>query len=279
MRRAELAVAAAIAVVFAPTALALARTWSSVEYYSHGPLVAIASAMLVFGVARNTRAPARTDWRGGVLIAAALVLLAIGSALGSTAWQGVALVAALGGAVLALRGPAWLRALAFPIGFLLFAVPIPPDRLQPVVVQLLLFVSKAATQLLQTAGVPVLREGNVMTLPGGGSLFVAEACSGLTSLVTLVPIAALIAYLAPLRSGAKWLLVALAVPVAMGANLLRVIALTLGALRFGVDRATGEPVHGLVGMAVYLVASIALLFLARIFSRTNKLRSTALARG
>jgi exosortase len=266
MQRAELMVAAAIALVFAPTVLALARVWNSVEYYSHGFLVALAAAMLVYGVARRTRAPIEPDRRGGALLAGALVLLAAGVALDSTAWQGVALVAALAGAVLALRGGAWLRALAFPIGFLLFAVPLPPEWLSPVVVRLLLFVSTGATALLQRIGVPVLREGNVMVLPGGESLFVAEACSGLTSLVTLLPIAALIAYLAPLSLAARLLLVALAVPIAMVTNLMRVVALTLGALRFGAERATGEPAHSLVGLAVYAVASVLLLAVARALS-------------
>jgi len=266
MRRAEILLAVAIAVVFAPTALALARVWGEVEHYSHGPLVVLAAGMLAYGVARRSRLAIEPDRRGGVLLAGALALLGAGVAIGSTAWQGVALVAAIAGGVLALRGRAWLRALAFPIGFLLFAVPVPNEWLSPVVVRLLLFVSTGATALLQQLGVPVLREGNVMILPGGESLFVAEACSGLTSLVTLVPIAALVAYVAPLPLAARLALVALSVPIAMATNLLRVVALTLGALRFGADRATGEPVHGLVGLAVYAVASLALIAVARALS-------------
>jgi len=275
MRRAELAMAAAIAVVFTPTVIALARVWSSVEYYSHGFLVAVAAGMLVAGVGRKTRLPIHPDRRGAAVLALSLALLAIGLALDSPSWQGLGLVAALLGAVLALRGAAWLRVLAFPIGFLLFAVPVPSEWLAPVVVRLLLFVSSGATELLQRAGVPVLREGNVMVLPGGGALFVAEACSGLTSLVTLLPIAALIAYLARIPLAAKGFLVALAVPVAMLANLFRVIVLTLGALRFGVDRATGQPVHGLVGLAVYAIASLTLLAIARAMARSRGSRARA----
>jgi exosortase len=272
MRRAELMTTAAIAVVFAPTAVALARIYTSVEYYSHGFLVPVAAGAIAFGIAKRTHAPVRPDRRGGLVLAAGLALLAVGAALGSPFWQGLALVAAIAGAVLGLRGPAWLRALAFPIAFLLFAVPIPTEWLAPVVVRLLLFVSSGATQLLQAAGVPVLREGNVMILPGGGSLFVAEACSGLTSLVTLLPIAALIAYLSPIAPRAKWLLVLLAVPIAMGANLVRVIATTLGALRWGVERAAGEPTHELLGLGVYAIACAALLLVARMLPRSMKTR-------
>lgn len=277
MRRAELVMAAGIAAVFTPTAIALGRVYASVEHYSHGFLVPVAAAMLAYGIGGRTAAPIRADRRGGLLLAGALVLLAAGIAVDSPFWQGLALVVAIAGAVLALRGAAWLRALAFPIAFQLFAVPIPPDWLAPVVVRLLLFVSSGATALLHVLGVPVLREGNVMTLPGGASLFVAEACSGLTSLVTLLPIAALIAYVTPITPRAKWLLVALALPIAMGANLVRVVATTLGALRWGVERAAGEPVHGLLGLGVYAIACVALLLVARSMPRAHRSRAIARA--
>lgn len=266
MRRAELVLAAGLTAVFAPTALALGRVYASVDYYSHGFLVALAAAFLAYARAARSELAIDADWRGGALLAAALVLEAVGLGIGSPFAQGIALVAAIAGAVLALRGGAWLRALAFPIAFLLFAVPLPTEWLAPIVVQLLLFVSAGATALLHAVGVPVLREGNVMTLPGGASLFVAEACSGLTSLVTLLPIAALIAYVAPMPLRSKWLLVLLAVPIAMAANLARVVATTLGALRFGVERVTGETAHALLGLAVYALACGALLLLARALS-------------
>ena len=255
--------AAGIAAVFAPTALSLGRVWASVDYYSHGFLVPVAAGLLAYGRAERTQLPIAGDWRGGALLVAALTAEAVGVAIGSPFVQGVALVAAIAGAVLALRGGAWLRALAFPIAFLLFAAPLPPAWLAPVVVRLLLFVSTAAAALLEWAGFPVLREGNVITLPGGASLFVAEACSGLTSLVTLLPIAALVAYLAPLRTPARWLVVALAVPIAMAANLARVVATTLLALRFGVERVTGATAHALLGLLVYAIACGGLLLAAR----------------
>lgn len=278
MRRSEWIVALGIAVVFAPAVIQLAGVWSSVEYYSHGFLVPVASGLVAHGIARSrTRLPRVPDWRGGVALGAALLAQAVGVLSGTLALQGVALVGALAGAVWALRGSAWLRALAFPLAFLLFMVPVPPAWLAPVIVQLLLFVTSAATRVLQAAGMPVLREGNVIQLPGGESLFVAEACSGLTSLVTLLPIAVLIAWLAPVATRWKLALVLLSVPIAMLANLLRVVGTSAGAMRFGVDVVTGEPAHTLVGLGVYAVACIALLAVARWMPRARSARAARTA--
>lgn len=278
MRRNEWILAVGIAVVFAPALLQLAAVWSSVEYYSHGFLVPVVAGLVAHGIARSrTRLPQAPDWRGGVALGAALIAQAVGVLSGTLALQGLALVGALSGAVWALRGTAWLRALAFPLAFLLFMVPVPPTWLAPVVVQLLLFVTSAATRVLHAFGIPVLREGNVILLPSGESLFVAEACSGLTSLVTLLPIAVLIAWLAPIAPRWKFALALLAVPIAMFANLLRVIGTSFGATRWGVGAMTGEPAHTLVGLAVYAIACVALLAIARSMPRTRVTRSARAA--
>jgi exosortase len=109
----------------------------------------------------------------------------------------------------------------------------------------------------------VVREGNVIVLASGESLFVAEACSGLTSLVTLLPIAVLIAWLAPLPGLRRVALVALVLPVAMAANLLRVVATVLGSEAFGARAMTEEPAHSLLGLSVYVVGCLALLGVSR----------------
>jgi exosortase len=278
MRRNEWILALGLAAVFAPAVFQLAGVWSSVEYYSHGFLVPVASGLVAHGIARSrTALPRTSDWRGAVALGAALLAQAAGVLSGSVALQGLALVGALTGAVWALRGTQWLRALAFPLGFLLFMVPIPPTWLAPVVVQLLLFVTSAATRVLHFFGMPVLREGNVIELPSGESLFVAEACSGLTSLVTLLPIAVLIAWLAPVAMRWKIALVVLSVPIAMFANLLRVIGTSMGAVRWGVGIVTAEPAHTLIGLGVYAIACVALLALVRSMPRARKARSARTA--
>jgi exosortase len=266
--RQELLFAVLLLAAFAPAIATLARAWSSVEYQSHGFLVPFVAVLIARSLEQgHARLARRPDGRGAWGLAAALALYAFGLAAGSASIQGLALVGAVAGAVWWRRGRAWLRVLAFPIAFLLFMVPIPPDWLAPIVVRLLLFVSAGSTWLLALIGAPVTREGNVITLPGGESLFVAEACSGLTSLVTLTPIAVLIAWLSPIAPPARVLLVACVVPVAMAANLLRVVGTVLGARVWGTAAVTEDPVHTLVGLAVYAVGCLALIAVARGLAR------------
>ncbi len=276
MQTVEIGFALLLALVFAPTLRDLAGVWSSVEYYSHGFLVPLVSGLVATGLARSRAAvPRERDGRGAALLAVALGAELIGALIGSTSVQGLALVGAIAGAVWYLRGPAWLRLLAFPIGYLIFMVPVPAEWLSPVIVQLLLFVTGAAVWTLGALGVAVPRAGNVLTLPGGESLFVAEACSGLTSLVTLTPIAVLIAYLAPISLRSKIVLIALVAPIAMLANMIRVVGTSLGAERWGAQAVTDDPVHTLVGLAVYAVACMLLLAIARAFPRVPARRSRA----
>jgi exosortase len=278
MQPLEIAFALLLAVVFAPALRELAGIWSSVEYYSHGFLVPLVAGLVAVGIGRaKSTLPRRRDARGAVLLAAALAGALLGALASSASAQGLALIAAIAGAVWYLRGAAWLRALAFPIAYLVFMVPIPPAWLSPVIVQLLLFVTSGAVWALGVIGLPVLREGNVLTLAGGESLFVADACSGLTSLVTLTPIAVLVAYLAPIGRRWKLLLVALIVPIAMLANMVRVVGTALGAARWGARAVTDDPVHTLVGLAVYAVACMLLLVVARLLPRDASKRRRALA--
>lgn len=268
MTRQELVFVAVLLAVFAPALLTLAGEWSAVEHQSHGFLVPIVSAMTARQLARRGP-PARADARGAALLLASLGLYAFGFTAGSPTALGLALCGAVAGAVWYLRGPAWLRRLAFPLGYLLFLVPLPATWVAAAVVPLLEFVTAGSVAVLRVLGTTVLREGNVITLPGGESLFVAEACSGLTSLVTLVPIAVLIAWLAPLTTPRRLALVALVVPAAMTANLLRVVGTVLGTAAFGARAMTDEPVHSLVGLSVYVVACAALLLVARGLSSTR----------
>jgi exosortase len=266
----EWGLAALLALAFAPALLSLAEVWRAVDYQSHGflvPLVALWVALRERYAWR--RLPVAPDLRGPLVLAGAFAAYLAGLALGSVSLQGVALVGALAGAVLYARGPAWLRRLGFPIAYLLFMVPVPPTWIAPLIVRLQLFVSAASVQLLRAFGVAVAREGNVIVLAGGESLFVDEACSGVTSVITLAPLAVLLAYLSLRRPGTRLALVAAVVPIAMAGNLARVLVTVFAALRFGAQAATEGPPHQLLGLVTYGVAVALMLALAALLRRAE----------
>jgi exosortase len=261
---------ALLAAAFSPALLSLAGVWSTVDYQSHGFLVPVVSLWVALRERYAWRRLAiRPDGRGLALLAAAVFAYLAGIGMGSVPLQGVALVAALAGAVLYTRGPAWLRHLGFPIAFLLFMVPVPSTWIAPFIVRLQFFVSDASVRILHALGVAIAREGNVLVLPDGASLFVAEACSGVTSVITLAPLAVLLAYLTLRRPAARIALVFAVVPLAMAGNLARVLATVGAAERFGTDVATTGPPHELLGLLTYAVAVGLLLALGAVLRSSD----------
>jgi exosortase len=258
MRRSDLALVAAVAVAFSPAFVAMARVWSQHEYLSPGFLVPVVAAAIFAGQRRALGAP-RRDAHGLWLLAFATLLLLFGLGIGSPTWMGLACVAAATGLVLRSFGPSGVRRAAFPLAFLLFMVPLPASWLTPLIVRLQLFVSAAAVETLHAAGYAVLREGNVVLLPGDQRLFVDEACSGITSVVTLLPLGALLAYFSDRGLVRRVALVLAAVPIAMLGNWLRVLATVAASERFGVEQATQGALHDSAGLITFVFACLLLI--------------------
>ncbi len=258
MKAADWALIAALALVFAPGVMAMAEVWSSVDYYSHGFLVPVVAYWGFHQNARRLRIGER-DARGFAVLGGALLLYALGLAAGVVTLQGLGVVAAVAGVVVRLWGPRGLKRLAFPVGFLVFMVPLPEAVLTPLIVELQLWVSVVSVELLHAVGFAVAREGNVVLLPGGGSLFVAEACSGITSIVTLAPLGVVLAYFTEKTWGRRLLIVAAVVPVAMFGNLLRVLGTVVVADAYGVERATKGALHESAGLLTFVFACLLLI--------------------
>ncbi|MBW2269974.1 MAG: exosortase/archaeosortase family protein [Deltaproteobacteria bacterium] len=255
---------ALLLVVFAPALAAMASVWSSVDHYSHGFLVPLVS------FAALGRAPRRLpsfDRRGLVGLALSLAVYVAGLVAGSVTLQGLALVGAVAGGVVLLFGSTGLRRWAFPVGFLVFMVPLPAPLITPLILELQFWVSAVAVALLRAGGVPVLREGNVLELPGGESLFVAEACSGITSLVTLVPLAVALAYFAHRRFGRRACIVLAALPAALAFNLLRAVATVAAVRRFGGEVVIESPLHEMAGLVTFSLACLTLVALSAVLGR------------
>jgi exosortase len=266
--RQDVLVVVLVAIAFAPGVAAMARIWGSVDYLSHGYLIAPVAAWLAWRERTRLLAlPAERDPRGFMLLLASLVLYGLGLGSGWLALQGVAFVLAVAASVLLLRGTEWLRALRFPIGFLLFMVPLPAPLLSPLIVWLRFGVTTVAVGILHGLNIPVVQEGNVLHLPSGESLFVAEACSGVTSLITLLPLAVLLAYYLERTFARRLLLVCTVVPIALGGNLLRVVVTVIAGLGIGVARATESALHEAAGLLTYVLGCLALLAVSAILHR------------
>lgn len=256
----EWGLVALLAVGFAPAFVSMSEVWSSADYHSHGYLVPLVALWAASGKRRILPGlPRERDTRGMLVLGLALLLYLVGVGTSLVSVEGLSVVIGVAGTILYLRGSAWLAALAFPVAYLLFMVPIPEVVVSPTIVTLQLFVSSAGVGILQLAGVPVFRDGNVIELPGGATLFVADACSGITSVITLLPLGVFLAYFTERTWGRRLVLVSAVVPLAMIGNLIRVIGTVLAAREVGAAAATSGTVHESAGILTYVLGCLALL--------------------
>lgn len=268
MSRFELFVVGLALVAWLPGIAILAEAWSASDFATHGflvPFVAIWSAT----AHRTTLAalPIRPTTWGRIALACCAVAYLAALVVRQASLLGVVFVAMIVALVLALRGPRWVSCLRFPLVYLAFMIPLPPAWVTPVIVELQLWVSTAAVRLLQAFGIAIFREGNVLTLPGDVSLFVAEACSGITSLITLIPIGVFIAYFTESDLRRRLLIVLAVLPIALVGNLVRVVVTVLLAIRFDAEFATQGPLHEWAGVATYVVGCLCLLGVGALMRR------------
>ena len=255
---AALAPVAALAWLYADVLPPLVRQWASDDDYSHGFFVAPLAGFFAWqqrdALARAARRPSLA---GLLLLFIGLLLFAAGQ-LGSELFLSRAsLIPIAGGLILFLLGPVHLRLLAFPLAFLLLMVPLPEILFSRITFPLQTLASRLGETVIAAFGIPVLREGNILQLPGR-SLEVAEACSGIRSLITLVMLAIVLGYFTEPRAGARVAIALAAVPIAVVANALRVAG--TGLMSFWVSPAAADGFfHTFSGWLVFLVAIAGLL--------------------
>ncbi len=250
--RAWIAVLAGLAALYVPTYLDLARGLWRDDAYAHGPIVLAVFAWLAWrqrDVLLDASArPA--PLAGALLLAAGLALYLLGRTQSLTVFEVASHVPVIAGAVLMLRGTRGLRKLAFPILFLCFLVPLPGFILDALTAPLKGFVSMTVELLLAALGYPVERAGVVLDV-GGTQMLVADACSGLNSIYSLFALGLLYTHVNGKPRAARTALVALGiVPIAVAANILRVLLLVLVTYHWGEEAAQGF-VHGFAGLVVF----------------------------
>lgn len=255
-------------IAWLPGLAVLAEAWQASDFATHGFLVPFV-ALWTATAHREALAelPARPARLGqmGLLVCAIAYLAAL--VVRQASLLGVVFVATVLALVLALRGSRWASQLRFPLAYLVFMIPLPAAWVTPLIVELQLIVSTVAVRMLQSFGVPIFREGNVLTLPGDVSLFVAEACSGITSLITLIPIGVFIAYFTESEFRRRLVLVLAVLPIALAGNLARVVLTVLLAIRVDVEFATEGPLHEWTGVATYVVGCLGLLAVGALLRR------------
>jgi exosortase len=233
--------------------------WRIKPDYSHGFLVAPLAVYFAWerrGALR--RVPVQPSWWGLVPLGLGSLSLAIGRLGVELMAMRTAFPLTVIGLVVLLLGTRVFRVLAFPLLFLFLMVPLPQSLVNVVAFPLQLVAADLAVSTLHAIGVPALREGNIIHL-ASAQLFVAEACSGLRSLMALGTLAVVFAYFFRRNPVERVVIVLSAIPIAILVNAFRVGLTGYLTHRFGEGAAEGV-IHQTEGFFTFGLAFVLLLF-------------------
>ncbi len=239
----------------------LIQQWSDDPNFSHGFIVPLFSGFIVWVKRKELAAlPAKPSTWGLAVIVGSLLLMVVGSLGAEIFVARVSLVLLLAGVVLFLLGWRYFKELLFPWLFLFLMIPIPAIIFSQMTLPLQTLAAKLAAATLQLVGIPVFREGNIIALPAM-PLEVAEACSGIRSLLSLGTLAIIYGYFAEERVILRVLLAVAAIPIAVLANGFRIFGTGIMVQYWNPERALGF-FHEFSGWLIFLV-SMCLLFLVQ----------------
>ncbi len=260
-----------LGLLYAPVIRTLVYQWYIDADYSHGFLVPVLSAYLIWQRRDELRRIPRygSNW-GMAIVLMAIGLLFLGSLGAELFLARISLLVTICGLIVYFSGGAALRAMAFPMAFLLFAIPIPVVIYNEIVFPLQFIASKFATWSLETLNLfPIMREGNVLILPGM-TLEVVEACSGIRSLMSLLALAAGFGYIVERSAIARWILFLAMIPLAIISNGTRVMITAIMANYMGPQAAEGF-MHEFSGWVIFVVATVLFLGFYSLMTKVRKM--------
>jgi exosortase len=261
-------VSALLAVCYAPILVSLVKQWNNDADMGHGFFVPVIAGYIAWKkrdkIAELTPSP---NWWGLAIMLWAGLQLYLATLGAELFLSRTSLVFSIAGAVLLLGGVEYVRIFAFPIFLLFFMVPIPAILYNQLTFPLQLIASSAAEHAIDLLQIPVIREGNVLTLPEQ-SLNVVEACSGIRSLLTLTFLSLVYGYFFEKRTWVRVVLFCSTIPIAIAANAGRV-TVTGVVSQFNPELAGGW-FHEAQGWVIFMIALAILIVFHQILERVTR---------
>ena len=245
--------------LYAPILRHLVEQWWTDPNYGHGFFIPLFSGYVLWRErSRWTKCEIKPSAFGFVVMLGGAGLLLLGSLGAELFISRFSLLVLLAGMILFLAGWKTLRVVSFPLGYLVWMIPVPVIIFNQITFPLQLVASRLAAAGLELVQVPVLRDGNVLVM-SNYSLEVVEACSGIRSLTTLIALAVAYGYLAEPRRWQRYVLACLMIPIAVVTNAMRILGTGMLAHRYGPTIAEGF-LHGFSGWLIF-VSALVLMFL------------------
>jgi exosortase len=241
---------ATLVLLYSRVILTLVDQWLHDPDYSHGFLVPILAFWILWQQRRRLSGlPADPSWWGVPIVLAAMILLLLGTLGAENFVSRVSLLVVIAGLTIHFYGWQHFRAVLFAWLVLFLMIPLPAIIANRIVLPLQFISSGLATSFMDVCGIPVYREGNIIFLPSI-TLEVAEACSGIRSLMAMITLAVAYGYLLESKPWRRLVLVLSAIPIAVVANSLRVMASGVLGQYWGRDKAEGF-YHVFSGLVIF----------------------------
>ena len=257
------AIAVLLAVIYHKVLFKLVYDWYTIPDYSHGFLVPFFALFLLWDKRKKLRQiPIRQTWQGIPLVVVAIAILVLGVYGVDLFTARISFVFLMAGLIWTLFGWEMLRELRFPLLVLVLAIPFPTILFNKITFPLQLFASRIASSILPLLGVPVLLEGNVIQLPVM-KLEVAEACSGIRSLMSLFTLAVFYGYFLERTTRRRVLLAIASIPIAVAANVLRIVGTGLCVQYWDPAKALGF-FHEFSGWVMFVISLVCLYLVHRL---------------
>jgi exosortase len=257
---------AVLTTIYLPALIDLVVDWYQDPNYSHGFFIPLISGWMLWNKRHQLFASAEhgSGW-GLTLVVFGMTLFVVANGAAEYFTLRFSFVVTLIGLVWYLTGLATVRRAWFELVFLVFMIPIPYVIYYAVTFPMQLMASKITVAVLNVMGAGAVRQGNIIYL-AGTALEVAEACSGMRSLVSLLALGALYAYLSNQKTSGKLILFASTVPIAILANAGRVLLTSVLAYAGGFD-VVSEPAHSLLGLVIFVFALLTLFIESAVLRR------------
>ena len=252
----------------APLAPELVRDWLRKEDYSHGFLIPLVAAYLLWRRPGNWKwGEVHPSWMGPVVVTLGVILRLLSEVAVEQFAQRVSVLVVAAGLILSLWGVRGVAAWAFPLAYLMLMIPLPGVLYNTLSFPLRILATHVAAELIAFLGIPVFQDGNVLQL-ARATLEVVEACSGIRSLISLLSVSGACGYLYLSNWGRRLALIVATVPVALVGNILRLTFTGLLADRYGQEVADGF-LHTASGMVVFLLGTLAIIGIWRLLWRSE----------
>ena len=249
--------------LYVPTYYSLLNGIWNTDDQRHGPIVLMVVLFLFWQnrdllLSKNATTDQARPILGSVLLGVGLISYVIGRSQDIQLLDIGSQLLVLSGIFLLMRGALLVKAMWFPLFFILFMIPLPGVLVSAITMPMKMAVSFVAEHILFWVGYPIARTGVILQI-GQYQLLVADACAGMHTLISLEALGLL--YLNLVKHDSLFRNITLAIliiPISFTANVIRVMVLTLVTYYFG-DAAGQGFVHGFAGMVLFVVALILIM--------------------